>query len=149
MAAILWFGLALAVGAGIMFQAGINSQLSATVGSPVSAAFISFTAGTIVLGLLALVLRVPIPAWPRTGGEPLYIWVAGGVLGAAFVATTILLVPRLGASAMIAGVIAGQMISALLLDQWGLAGYHQQDITLWRGIGAALLVVGAILVQKF
>ncbi|MBT5414202.1 MAG: EamA-like transporter family protein, partial [Rhodospirillaceae bacterium] len=62
MAAILWLGLALAIGAAIMFQAGINSQLSAVTGSPVSAALISFSTGTVALALLALALRVPVPA---------------------------------------------------------------------------------------
>ena len=81
--------------------------------------------------------------------EPLYIWLVGGLLGGAFVASTILLVPRLGAAAMIAGVVAGQMICALLLDHWGLVGYPQQDITLWRGVGAALLIAGTVLIQRF
>lgn len=149
MAAIFWLGLAMAIGAGIMFQAGINAQLSGVTGSPVSAALVSFTTGTVALGLLALVLRVPVPAWPRTGGEPLYLWLAGGLLGAAFVATTIVLVPRLGAATMIAGVVAGQMLCALLLDHWGLVGYPQHDVTLWRAVGAALLVAGTILIQRF
>jgi transporter family-2 protein len=141
--------LAMVVGAGAMVQAGINYQLSGVLGSAVSAAFVSFAVGTTALALFALLSRMSMPEMGRIAQAPWHLFVVGGALGAMFVATTIILVPKLGASAFLAAVVAGQMICALLLDHWGLVSFPRHTFSPCRGLGAVMLLGGVILIRRF
>ncbi|MDZ7579178.1 MAG: DMT family transporter [Deltaproteobacteria bacterium] len=147
MPAILFFlVLALAAGACLPTQAGINAHLNLWTRSPVLAAAISFAVGTMVLILYALARRVPLPALTGLSAYPWWIW-SGGCLGAFFVTTTVILAPRLGAAPMLAFIVAGQMLASLLLDHFGLLGYPVQPITPWRLAGAVMVVGGAVLTR--
>nr|PZM98906.1 MAG: hypothetical protein DIU74_13095 [Pseudomonadota bacterium] len=53
--------------------------------------------------------------------------------------------PKLGAAAMLALIVAGQMTSSLLIDHFGVLNLAQQSITLWRVFGVGLVVVGAVI----
>ncbi len=141
--------LAMAVGAGVMVQAGINYQLSGVLESPVSAALVSFAVGTLALAFFALASRVSVPEMGRITQAPWHLFVVGGLLGAIFVTTTIILVPKLGASAFLAAVVAGQMICAILLDHWGLVGFPRHAFSPWRGLGAIMLLGGVVLIRRF
>ena len=113
--------LALIAGSCLPTQAGINSQLNLWVRSPIIAATISFAVGTLGLIVYGLVLRIPRPVISQFAGCPWWIW-SGGLLGAFFVASIILLAPKLGATSMVALVIAGQMLTARFLEPFGWSG---------------------------
>lgn len=138
--------LALLAGICIPTQAGINSQLSVWTRSPVLAATISFAVGTIVLILYALLVRLPIPGFNTVIQQPWWIW-TGGILGAFFVATSIYLAPRLGATTMLAWFLAGQFSASLILDHYGWLGFAQQPITSVRILGIILVASGALLIR--
>lgn len=139
---------ALAAGICIPTQAGINTQLSLWTRSPVLAATISFLIGSLVLLGYTLVARLPLPAWRSAVEQPWWLW-SGGILGAFFVAVTIYLAPRLGATNMLAWVLAGQMLAALALDHFGALGYPLQPLSLGRAVGVLLLIGGAFMVRAF
>ncbi len=144
---ILFLLLALAAGALLPVQAGINAQLRSALGSPVAAALVSFLVGTAGLAAIALLMRAPLAlgrAWAATGP---WQW-SGGLIGAAYVLAAIVLAPRLGAATLIAAVVAGQMLSSLMLDQYGLVGFPVHPLTLVRLLGAALVIAGVILIQR-
>ena len=140
-----------AFGAGTLMavQAGINAQLARGVGAPLVAAMISFVAGLLALLVAALVSRVELPAMAAVRALPLHLLVGGGLIGATYVVSAILLAPRLGAGVLVALVVAGQIFSALLLDHYGLVGFPEQGLTLGRAVGAVLLVAGVVLVRFF
>jgi transporter family-2 protein len=140
--------LALAAGACLPTQAGINAYLNLWTRSPVLAAAISFAVGTMALILYALVRRIPVPAVTGLSVYPWWIW-SGGFLGAFFVATTVFLAPKLGATSMLAFIVAGQMLASLLLDHFGLLGYPVQTVNLWRLTGAIMVAGGAVLIRFF
>lgn len=139
--------LALAAGVCIPTQAGINAQLSLWARTPVLAATISFAVGTLALVLYSFVTRMPLPALSTVSTTPWWIW-SGGLLGAFFVATTIYLAPRLGATTMLAWLLAGQMIASLILDHYGWLGFPVQPISWSRVLGILLLVAGALLIRS-
>ena len=139
---------ALAAGICIPTQAGINTQLSLWTRSPVLAATISFLIGSLVLLGYALAFRLPLPAWRSAVEQPWWLW-SGGILGAFFVAVTIYLAPRLGATNMLAWVLAGQMLAALALDHFGALGYPLHPLSLGRAVGVLLLIAGAFMVRAF
>ena len=149
MAHFWWLALlALAAGTCIPTQAGINARLSLWARSPVLAATISFLVGTVVLTGYVLATRLPLPALRSAAAQPWWLW-SGGVLGAFFVAVTIYLAPRLGATNMLAWVLAGQMLAALALDHFGLLGYPLHPLSLGRLAGIVLLIAGVLMIRIF
>lgn len=140
---------ALAVGVGVAMQGIVNAGLAKGVGSYVVAAAISFWVGTITLSALALATGGVGQA--LTAGRSLGVgwWIAGGLLGAAYVTTMTFAVPKLGIGAATAFVIAGQLIAAALFDHFGVLGIHEQPLTLLRMVGIGLLIAGALLVRFF
>lgn len=134
------------VGAGLTVQVGMNATVRLALGSPVLAAVVNF-----VVGLTAL-LAVAIVGGARwTPGSvttvPAWAWF-GGLLGAVYVASTTVLGPRLGAAALLALTLAGQMLAALIVDHYGVIGFPQSPMTPARLLGAALLVAGVLLIMR-
>jgi transporter family-2 protein len=144
---ILLLLLALAAGVLLPVQAGVNAQLRSVVGSPLAAALVSFMVGTAGLGAAAVILRAPTALRAAWAVSPWWLWI-GGLIGALYVVATIVLAPKLGAATLVAAVVAGQMIASLLLDQYGLLGFPTHPMNGLRVLGAALVIVGVILVQR-
>jgi bacterial/archaeal transporter family-2 protein len=135
---------ALAAGAMLPIQFGINAQLAEWVGGSVRAAFVSF-----VVGAFALFVAVLIAArgWPdRAGDAPWWVW-TGGLLGAIYVLGSIVTAPKLGAATLVALILAGQAIASLAVDHFGWVGFEEQPITLLRVAGIVLLAGGVALVR--
>lgn len=128
-------------------QAGVNLKLKGFVGDPVLAAIISFAVGTISLLAYAYFTKVPLPAAASVVKGPLWMW-TGGIMGA-FVAAAVVVAPVLGAGTMMCWMVAGQMIASILLDHYGLIGYAVREATTARIAGALLIVIGAVMVEKF
>jgi len=137
--------MGLLVGAVMPTQAGMNHKLRIYLGDPVLAAFVSFLVGTLALAALALVQRTPLPAWQDMARAPWWAWI-GGFMGAYVVASTVVLAPRLGATAMLALIVCGQMLASVLIDHYGWLGFRVDPVSLRRVAGTVLLVIGVWLV---
>lgn len=70
-------------------------------------------------------------------------------MGAFFVATAAAFAPRLGAATFISITVAAQMITSVVLDQYGLLGFQVRQTSGWRIVGAILLIVGVALIRRF
>ncbi len=138
---------ALVAGVTIPVQAGINLRLRESLADPVFAAFVSFAVGTIVLGIYGFALR-PVPSVAMISSAPWWAWI-GGAFGAFFVFSTIVLVGELGAATSMAWLLAGQFLAALILDHFGLISYDVHHISWPRLLGVGLLIVGAMLINKY
>jgi transporter family-2 protein len=57
--------------------------------------------------------------------------------------------PRLGTAAFFGILVAAQLVTSVLADQFGWFGFHQRDITPLRAAGITLLIGGALLVRLF
>jgi transporter family-2 protein len=128
-------------------QTGINMTLNLWTKSSIISAGISFAVGTLTLFLFIIVVRVPLPPVETLSRHPWWMW-TGGVLGAFFVASMIYLGPELGASVLLATIVAGQMSASMLLDHFGWLQFPHQPITPLRLLGIALIVVGVFLVRR-
>jgi bacterial/archaeal transporter family-2 protein len=138
--------LALAAGMFMPVQAGINSRLAGVVDGSIAAAFVSFLVGTLVLGavLVALGQSVPVSrAWPQA---PWWYW-TGGSMGAFFVTASVILAPRIGAGAMVAFTLAGQLAASMLLDNFGWLGFPVIPFDGKRLLGVFLLAAGVYLIR--
>ena len=71
----------------------------------------------------------------------------GGLLGGFYVLVGILASPRIGFANLFSLVVAGQILLALLFDQFGAFGNPVHALNPLRAAGAALLVLGVYLIQ--
>ncbi len=144
----LYVLIALIAGAMLPTQAGVNNKLATFIESPVLAAFISFLIGTIALLIYLLGTG---ESWSNLSGArnaPLIAW-TGGLLGAFFVASTVILIPKLGVALTFSLVIAGQMLFTLVIDHFGLLNVPVKEISLVRVGGIFLIIFGVVLIRKF
>jgi transporter family-2 protein len=141
--------LALIAGLAVPIQFAANARMGQAAGGPVTGATISFFLGTAVLLLVVvgilLVGRGESPTVPSATEIPWWAW-AGGFLGAFYVSMSIILTPRLGASTTIGFIIGGQMIASIVLDHFGLLNLPTSPASLPKLGGAALVIIGAIIV---
>jgi transporter family-2 protein len=79
---------------------------------------------------------------------PGWSW-TGGLLGAFYVTAVVVLTPRLGVATTIALVVAGQMLASVAIDHYGLFGVPLRPVNAARGLGAALLVAGVVLLRRY
>ncbi len=147
---MVWLYLLFAVAAGAMLpvQFGVNAQLSHWVGSPIRAAFVSFLVGTLALLIISAFVRKPMPSLERLGNVPWWVWI-GGLLGAFYVAGSIVTAPKLGAVTLAAAIIFGQTVASVLVDQFGWVGFKEQHASPGRLVGVLLVGVGVVLVRAF
>ena len=61
----------------------------------------------------------------------------------------ILLAPRLGAGALVALVVAGQLIFSVLLDNFGWFGFALHPAGVARMAGCILMIIGVFLIARF
>ena len=135
-----------AAGGLVAMQAPINSGLGKTIGSLPAASF-SFAIGLVALVGITLVSGEGFGRLGDVGGLSWY-YLIGGLLGAVYVTTVLISVRTLGAGGVTAATIAGQLTLSVVLDQLGVLGLAQREITPARVVGVALLAVGVVLVVR-
>ena len=99
---------------------------------------------------LVLSLAILVVARTGVGGlggafrTPAWMWL-GGVMGATVVFAITFAQPRIGATATIGILIAGQLVMGAVIDRYGLFGVERIDVSLPRAVGIVLLGIGAAL----
>jgi bacterial/archaeal transporter family-2 protein len=138
--------LATAIGAGIAMQAPLNSQLGRTVGG-LQASVWALAVSLVTLAAVALITS-GLGGLRHAGDAPLYVLLGGGVLGAIYVGSIVFTVRALGASGLTAATITGQLVFALVLDNFGWLGLSKSPVTATKLAGVALLAAGTFLVIR-
>jgi transporter family-2 protein len=144
---ILFYLMPVFAGVAITIQAGINSQLRSAIQHPLMAAFISFLVGTVALALLLILSKNTIPSLSQYSDISWYKY-TGGLLGAFVVTVTLIAVAQIGAGNMFVLVVAGQLITAVVMDHFGVLGLQPNPVSIQKFCGICLLVAGAWLVNK-
>jgi transporter family-2 protein len=144
---ILAIALVILAGGATALQGPTNARLATAVGSPVNAAFVSFSVGAVALAVLAVMFQTR-PDWGATRALPWYGWM-GGLYGVGFVIAAAWSVPRLGAALTVTLMVMGQVLMSLLVDHFGALGVPQQPMSMGRLAGVTLIVAGVLLVRRF
>ena len=90
----------------------------------------------------------------REGRRPLrrrpceWYLLLGGALGAAYVFSALVLVSQIGAGAVAAATVTGQLTTSVILDRIGFLGLEQTSFSASRVAGVALLLAGTYLVVR-
>jgi transporter family-2 protein len=143
---LVFFLIGTGAGALITMQSVLNAALGKRTGSLGSVLLLTLVS---IALLIPVVLLIPGTADLRQlpGPSQWYLY-AGGLLGIAILATPIVLVPRIGATATLTALVAGQLTLAVVVDHFGVLGVPRVEITATRMLGLALLVGGALLVTR-
>lgn len=135
----------LAAGVGIPILAALNAQLGVRLGSPVAAAVVLFCvalAGSAVVLLLHGARPIlAIPTVPRH-------LLLGGLLVAFYILSVTFIAPHFGLGNAVFFVLLGQLISAAVIDHYGLFGARVTPISAMRLGGIAMMAAGVFLTQK-
>ncbi|WP_017549517.1 DMT family transporter [Salinicoccus carnicancri] len=147
----LWLALGLFTGAMPPIQTAVNSALRHEVDSFFFASLVSFIVGTAALLILSLIIarHIRFVTYDGTIGSIRPWHFTGGILGALYVTTNIILMPHLGATLTLMTVIFGQMLMGLLIDHFGLLGIHKNPIDARRVVGVIMIISGIVLLQIF
>lgn len=135
----------LAAGIGIPILATLNAQLGTRLGSPAAAALclfaVAFTATAVFLSTQGFSPLSGVTAAPKH----LFL---GGILVAFYILSITWIAPKFGIGNAVFFVLLGQLISAALIDHYGLMGAKISPLTLSRASGIALMAVGVLLTQR-
>lgn len=144
---IIWIAMAFLAGAFLPLQAGLNSKLAKTGGSPVHASMISFAVGVVAL-IVYIFLTSQNVSWKGIREAPAYAW-TGGVLGALYVTIIVLAFPKIGPGLTFGLVVAGQLLISMLMEHFQVLGAQSQPVSIGRILGMLLIIVGVIVMKKF
>lgn len=139
--------MALCAGALIPVQAVANATLSKSIDSVVYSAALLFLVGLAFIGSYILVNRAPLPSLTNFMSAPAYSYV-GGVIVATYVLSITFLAPRMGVGNAICFIVTGQILVAVLIDHFGWLGATQTSLSISRGVGVILMIVGLFLARK-
>ncbi|GAB4032205.1 DMT family transporter [Spirosoma jeollabukense] len=135
------------VGIAITVQAGVNANLRQAMANPILAAAISFGSGFVVLVLLFLATGGSAPSSDTIKQVAWWKW-AGGVMGAIYMITVIVSVPKIGTANLVSLSVAGQLLAAVVLDHYGLLGFSLHPANGWRLLGLVFIMAGVLLVVR-
>jgi transporter family-2 protein len=140
--------LAFLIGVTNTIQSGVNSQLRIETQNPILTSIISFVTG--LLGLLVVYTffnKAPHTSLETLRGISWWKW-TGGILGAFYVMTVIVVIREIGPANMICLIVAGQLIASVVVDHFGWIGFPYHAVNAWRVLGLALIMGGVYLVLK-
>ncbi|MFO8060310.1 MAG: DMT family transporter [Bacillota bacterium] len=141
--------IAALAGSIMAWQGAINSLLSRSItlaGTTLVVHLVgAVLSGAVVLaGLTADMLNI---RWTDLAEAPWYTYL-GGALGVAIVWSVAASIGIAGAAPATTAIIAGQVLTAALLDHFGLLHLRQVPFSPARGLGIVLLAAGAWLMLR-
>jgi transporter family-2 protein len=121
-------------------QAAVMGELGERVGIVPALALSALVTMAVALSALAIV-RQGVGEVVR---QPAWLW-TGGILSAFIVISVTVAPPRIGTTATIGVIIAGNLAMGAAIDRFGLLGQESIGLTWPRLVGIGLLAAGAAL----
>lgn len=136
----LWLiALPLIAGLGQGWQQAVNGQVRVIAESALTATFLNFLTGTVALVIVAVVHGLLVGFALDLPGNP---WLyTGGLIGCIFIAGAAVVVRTTGVLMLGLGIVAGQLVCALVLDLLAPSGGHPIGVTTVAGTALALVAV--------
>ena len=134
--------LALAAGIAGSVQVAVMGRFGERIGS-LEALVANLAFSALLASLVLLVLRQGFGGIGDAFRSPWWYWLGGGGMGVLVVFAITVCAPRIGATATIGVLIAGQLAMGVVIDRFGLFGVDEVELTWPRALGVALLGIGA------
>ena len=138
----------LAVTAGLFgaVQVAVMGRLGERIGALEAVMVAAIVTGVVVLPVLAIA-RQGFGGLGETLSQPWWM-LTGGALGAVIVLSITIAGPRIGTTAVVGLLIAGQLVAATVIDRYGWFGFDRVGLDWPRVLGIVLLAAGAALTLK-
>jgi len=140
----LW---AAASGALIPVMAAMNGRLGKTIDNAPYSILVPFFVGLIGACLYVVATRASLPSLTLIAKTP-PIYFTGGLIILFYVISVTYLTPHFGVANTVFFVVVAQIISATVIDHFGLFGTTMQILDTRRALGVALLFAGVILARS-
>lgn len=127
-------------GAGIGWQQAVNGQIRVVADSALTATFVNFVVGTVLLAA-AFLVHAAVVGWPVSVPSEPWLYV-GGVIGVLFIAGAAIAVRITGVLLLGLGTIAGQLVASLGIDLIAPPAGYAIEWTTIAGTGLTLVAVG-------
>ena len=135
----------LIAGIGVPMLAALNAALGTRIGSPAAAATVLFVVAFVTSLSVALITGPQ--GFTRLAGVPKHLFLAGALI-AFYVLSITFIAPHFGVGNAVFFVLLGQLISAALIDHFGLFGAQVAPIGLTRASGIVLMAAGVWVTQQ-
>lgn len=142
---LIFAAWSLVAGAGIPLIGVLNSGVARSVGNPCAATAIMFA----IASLVALGLTLPLYGLPTIeqlrSATP--IGYGAGLLIGFYGLSATIIIPRLGAASFIAFILVAQLLTAAVVDQFGLFGMERRPADIARMVGLVAIVAGIAVME--
>jgi transporter family-2 protein len=139
--------IAAAAGLANPFQSGTNAELNKQIHSPVWAGVVVYGSGLLGLLLLQLFFRQPVPDQGRLASTPTWAWV-GGLISILPTLAGLMFAQRLGAGIFTGVSVTTALVCSILLDHFGVVGFHQHSVSPIRLAGCGLMIAGLWMIAR-
>ncbi len=136
----------LAAGIGIPVLAALNAQLGGRIGSPAAAATVLFVVA-FATAALTMIVTGGTEGLGKIPAQPRHLLLAG-TLVAFYVLSITWIAPRFGVGNAVFVVLLGQMLSAAMIDHFGLMGALARPIAPLRLGGIAMMALGLMMILR-
>ena len=142
------FYVILTIVAGILvtIQGPINVQLGKTIGNSYWSTLITFIVGGLFMLIFALVTKQT----TSVGTEQSFkLWqLLGGIFGAIYVVSVIIVMPVLGVGTATVLLLFAQLVASMVFDHFGWLGTQIRPFDIYRAVGVILMAIGIYLINK-
>ncbi len=142
---VLFAAWTMLAGVGIPLIGVLNSGIARSVGNPLTPTTIMFAiAMAVALGLTLPLYGLPTAA--QLGSAPPISYAAGLFIGFYALSATII-IPRFGAASFVSFILIAQLLSAAVVDQFGLFGMATRPIDMTKFIGLTVIAAGIAIME--
>lgn len=143
------YGLTILAGIANAIQPGQNATLSKSLGLPVTAGLITLlvSMAALLVGGLALG-KLEIPTGQQLTTVPWWAWF-GGFFSVLLILAQLYASPAIGAASFLGIIVTVGVAFSIVLDHYGWVGFAVHPASLWRILGAVLMVAGVAMVALF
>ena len=142
------FYVVLTIVAGILvtIQGPINVQLGKTIGNSYWSTLMTFIVGGLFILIFALVTKQT----TSVGTEQSFkLWqLLGGIFGAIYVVSIIIVMPVLGVGTATVLLLFVQLVTSMIFDHFGWLGTQIRPFDVYRAVGVILMAIGIYLINK-
>ena len=143
----LWRLLGFSIGCISAIQTAINAQVGRVLEAPLKASCYSFTTGLIALIIICIVTQIRSGRMsPEPGLKPWWMWM-GGVYGALYNLTSILLAVRMGTGLAVLILLTGIITGGVIVDQFGLFEVRRQPVTAFKMSCILMMLAGLAMIR--
>jgi transporter family-2 protein len=143
MQTVMYISLAFVMGIIMSIYLPMNSSVSRYLGSSITAS-VTFFMVALLTSIIIFLVFGQFDTVHKVKEVPIYLYLTG-FISAFIVLGTTFLIPHIGARKFFILLIAGQIVMAVVVSHFGILESPKDPINMKKLIGAALVIMGAII----